>query len=165
MKIIFLDIDGVLNSNSFFASNHNQVVDLYKKDKYDNSNVEFLIQRQMMDIDFSKLELLRMVINETDAKIVVISSWKKMDIFPYIAERLIELGIPVVGYTIDSGSNRGMGIKEYLKSHVVENWLVLDDDVFDDYDEEIMDHLVKTSFYDDGLQNKHCEKMIKKLKK
>ena len=70
MKIIFLDIDGVLNSDEFFASNHEEV----KKFKYDLNDTDALLKRQMMDIDYNKLMILKGVIQATDAKVVIISS-------------------------------------------------------------------------------------------
>ena len=77
MKIIFLDIDGVLNSDAFFASNHDLVKQYYKDNGYDSNDVDFLVKRQMMDIDFEKIKLLKLVIDETNARVVIISSWKK----------------------------------------------------------------------------------------
>jgi hypothetical protein len=42
----------------------------------------------------------------------------------------------------------------------------LDDEIFPDYEEYgIMPHLVKTSFYDGGLKEKHVELAIKILNK
>lgn len=165
MKVIFLDIDGVLNSNEFFASNHDDVVAFYKEHEFDWNDINVCIKRQMMDIDFDKLKILKSVIDETHAKVVIISSWKKMRIYPYIIDKLNEQGIPIIGYTIDNGSNRGSGIKKYLLEHKVDEYVILDDDIFDDYDDEIMDKLVKTCFYNGGLQEEHKEELIKKLTK
>ena len=163
MKVIFLDIDGVLNSNDFFASNHDLVKQFFKENEYDYNNVNLLVERQMLDIDFTELKMLKDVIIKTDSQVVITSSWKKLKIFPYIVKEFIAFGIPVIGYTIDNGSNRGTGIKKYLMENKVDQYVVLDDDIFPDYDEEIMDRLVKTSFYDNGLEEKHIKKMIKKL--
>ena len=165
MKVIFLDIDGVLNSNDFFASNHQDVVAFYKGHESCWNNINVSIKRQMMDIDFDKLKILKSVIDETHAKVVVTSSWKKMHIYPYIVNEFNKLGIPIIGHTNDNGSDRGMGIKRYLLTHKVDEYVIIDDDIFDDYDDEIMNRLVKTSFYNGGLQDSHKEELIKKLTK
>ena len=161
MKIIFLDIDGVLNSNDFFASNHEEV----KKIKYDLNDIDTLLKRQMMDIDFSKVMILKKVVDETNAKVVITSSWKKLKIFPYVMCALIREGIPIIDITHDNGYNRGIGIRKYLLEHDVRDYVVLDDDIFDDYDKEILNNLVKTSFFDGGLKEEHANELVKRLKK
>lgn len=161
MKIIFLDIDGVLNSDEFFASNHEEV----KKFKYDLNDTYMLLKRQLMDIDYNKLNILKEVIQATDCKVVITSSWKKLKIFPYVMGELIYEGIPIIGVTHDHGYDRGTGIKKYLLEHNVSNYVILDDDIFDDYDEEIMNKLVKTNFFNGGLTDIYKDALVRKLKK
>ena len=79
----------------------------------------------------------------------------------YLDERLAEEGLRIIDKTEGSVSDRGHGIVDWLSKHPVESWVVLDDDIFEDYDEcGIMPHLVKTSFYDGGLKDKHVELAI-----
>ena len=59
MKIIFLDIDGVLNSDEYF-------------DKIKNLNINGIEN----DIDIRKIILLKKSLDETGAKIVLTSSWR-----------------------------------------------------------------------------------------
>ncbi len=59
MKIIFLDIDGVLNSDEYF-------------DKISNLDIQGIEQ----EIDIEKVKLLKEAINETGAKVVLSSSWR-----------------------------------------------------------------------------------------
>ena len=62
MKIIFLDIDGVLNSQEYFINNHNNIKEFYKDNIYNKDNVDLLVERQIMDIDYDKLLLLKKII-------------------------------------------------------------------------------------------------------
>lgn len=75
-NIIFLDIDGVLNSNKYF-------------DSISNKECINPVDRLMLDIDVSKVKILLEVINKTNTKIVITSSWRRMKLYPYIKERLI----------------------------------------------------------------------------
>ena len=162
MKVIFLDIDGVLNCTSYFIERHSEIAKLYENNK-DNKRL-LSLKRMMLDIDNRKLELLKDIIDVTGAKVVVTSSWKRLDIFNDVEELLISMGIPIVGTTKDKSYNRGTGIKKYLKENQVEEYIVLDDDIFEDYDTEIMNHLVKTSFSHGGLNESHKKKAIELLK-
>ena len=164
MKILFLDIDGVLNSAIYFEKNHENVIkfNLMNKDKLNDRKI--ILRRKLMDIDVDKLKLLKDVVSATDVKIVIISSWKRLNIFPYIVNELILYGIPIIGITTDEMFNRGYGIRNYINGHPIDDYAILDDDIFDDYDDELLSKLVKTNFYDDGLTEVHVKKLIKMLK-
>ncbi len=162
MNVIFLDIDGVLNDLNYFMERHPKVLELYTNKIYDNSDT-LKLQRLMLDIDIKKLKILKEIIDETKSLVVITSSWKTLEVFPYVKNELIKLGIPIIDVTKDHNFDRGTGIKNYLKEHNVENYIILDDDIFKDYDEELLSHLIKTSFISKGLSNNHKEKAIKKL--
>ncbi len=84
----------------------------------------------------------------------------------YLDKRLAEEGLKILDKTEGSVADRGAGIVDWLSEHPVESWIVLDDEIFPDYEEcGIMPHLVKTSFYDGGLKDKHTELAIKILNK
>lgn len=165
MKVIFLDIDGVLNCSDYFTSMLKKINQFYELLKHNPHDIDLLVKRQMMDIDYSKLVIIKNIVIETGAKIVIISSWKNLRIYPYVQKKLIDLGIPVIDITIDNGSDRGTGIKKYLNQHKIDEYVIIDDEIFDDYDETILNKLVKTNFYNGGLQEKHELGLIKRLKK
>lgn len=162
VNIIFLDIDGVLNSKNYFIERHPKVLKLYKNNKSPDT-ISLKLKRMMLDIDLNKLNILKEIIKATGAYVVVTSSWKRSEIFPYVKEQLISMGIPIIGTTTDNSSNRGEGIKKYLKENSVKRYIILDDDIFEDYDEELLQHLVKTSFVNDGLTDNHKKKAIEKF--
>lgn len=152
-KVIFLDVDGVLNSND--------TEDVFKG---------------FIGLDYSGIKLLREIIDATRAEIVLVSTWKigwskdnkesQNDLANYLDARLAEEGLRIMDKTEGSVSDRGTGIVDWLSKHHTESWIVLDDEIFPDYEEcGIMPHLVKTSFYDGGLKEKHVELAIKILNK
>lgn len=148
-NIIFLDIDGVLNSDKYF-------------DSISNKECMNLVDRLMLDIDVSKVKILLEIINKTNAKIVITSSWRRMKLYPYIKERLISMGLPVVGETPFIEGRRGEEIKSYLLENRVSNYCIIDDEVFKDY-KELEDYLIVTDFYEDGLTIDHAKGVVKKL--
>ena len=59
MKVIFLDVDGVLNSDEYF-------------DKIKNVNICGIES----EIDVEKIKLLKKAVDETGANVVLSSSWR-----------------------------------------------------------------------------------------
>lgn len=154
MKVIFLDIDGVLNCQSSEA----------RCGAY-------------IGIDSDKVKRLRKIVDATDAAIILSSSWRlgyNKDFhslenhIKYLSNKLGKQHLRVVGSTPSLKNNRGHEIQEWLKKNddIVTEWVVLDDEYFNDFDEcNITPHLVTTCFYDDngGLQDEHVEQAIKIL--
>lgn len=163
MNVIFLDIDGVLNSGNYFDSSKERKHNFYKVNKYDKNNIEQLAEYMMIDINIKNLEILKSIIDITNSKVVITSSWKNLKVFRNIVNRLINLGIPIVGQTVDKGINRGEGILNYIKEHNIDNYIVIDDDIFDDYNAKTLSRLVKTSFDENGLDEKAKVKAISLL--
>jgi len=154
IKIIFLDIDGVLNCNE-------------SKSRCGG----------FIGIDDSKVKCLAEIVKETDAKIVLCSSWKsdwerinkseQGQPGNYLDKKLRKEKLYVLDKTSDNGENRGEGIHNWIQAHSnIESWVVLDDEVFSDYEKfNIMPHLIKTNFYaiQGGLLYKHVDHAIKIL--
>ena len=119
MKVIFLDINGVL-------------------DTYDN----------MDEINSNNLNRLKYIISKTNAKVVISSSLKDSFYYTghfsehlkSIIETLQTARIEVIGIT-PKAENRETEIALYLQSHPeIENFCIIDDDY---YMESFKEHLVK----------------------
>lgn len=150
MRVIFLDIDGVLNCRSTEARCGG-----------------------LIGVDDKKVKLLANIVEKTNAKIVLVSSWKTgwssdfddcSKSAQYLVKKLNCAGLHIFAATKDASFNRGEGIQNYLAQFQAESWIVLDDEIFDDYEQcDILSHLVKTSFYGDGLTEELAEKAINLL--
>lgn len=155
MKLIFLDIDGVLNSEGFYHSR-----DFVRRDK------EFLndrIKAYEQNLDPRAIDYLNMIINRTDAEIILSSSWRWQN-NPQGNENtniaLQNKGLKKRFIDITprfAGDLRGNEIKAFLeefeKTHEVENYVILDDDV--DMLDEQKEHFVNTDWHD-GLTFKNA---------
>lgn len=160
-KIIFLDIDGVLNSQKTFIDNHK-----WKKIfvKIKTNNIEDIVTREMLDIDLDKVFMLRDICNLTGAKIVISSCWRNLTYYILVEEKLISLGLPIIGTTPYIDNNRGEEIRKYLEENKVDNFIILDDDIFKDF-YELENYLIKTSFYEDGLTYDAVEEAVRVLRR
>lgn len=160
-KVIFLDIDGVLNSNNTFDDN-----DEWRKFfcKFSNKSLKDKITYHMIDIDLDKVFMLRDVCNLTGAKIVISSSWRRLWYYSLTEEKLVNLGLPIVGTTPYIRGNRGEEIRRYLQNNKVDNFIILDDEIFPDF-YGLENYLVKTSFYDDGLTEEIAREIVRVLRR
>lgn len=180
MRIIFLDVDGVLNN-----------------DKTEDRIFGWI------GIDPKLLNNLKRLYDESnkeeETRIVVSSSWKNDEVrskngytkadncYAELLKRLNSLNMEVLGYTTEtrSQSERGEGIlrwiKEYNGEHEqpISTYVVLDDEEFDfENHEDLYKRFVHTSrFFDkeevknqwwsyvaEGLIDKHVEKALKILR-
>lgn len=161
MKVIFLDIDGVLNcatSKSFCIDADGRVI---------------------KGVDSDKVKRLAKIVEATGAQIVLSSDWKdgwskyytsqKPSHAKYIDNHLYKKGkltIKDKTPSIHKGSwFRGEEVLAYLRSHQdVENYVILDDTFFEDFSiKEISEHLVLTE-YKVGLTDADVEKAIRILR-
>lgn len=146
-KIIFLDVDGVLNSEEFSRwlwDNHEK--------KY--CGYEMLDQRAIL--------CLQDIVFITGAEIVLSSSWRISSLrTKQLKEQLLPYGLEIIDRTIsDARGERGDEIKEWLSRNPdVSHYVILDDDddMFD-----IKDHLIQTTFRK-GLLPEHAAKAIEML--
>ena len=158
MKVIFLDIDGVLNEEKSCSRCCG-----YK------------------GIDDKKVENLAKIVKQTNAEIVLISTWKddwrKTDkahqgmMANYLDRKLKKQGLRVYDKTesVDKASgmhfSRGEGILQYLADNKVEKFVILDDYQFD-YDScGLSDYYIKTDAYNGGLTKELVGRAIQILKR
>lgn len=162
-NIIFLDIDGVLNSMLY--------VDLTKG------------KGRHTEIDESRLPLLKRIVEENDAEIVLSSTWRNLadatteepevyEQFQYLVKTLWKYGLAISERTPYVKGIRPLEIKEWLSNRLDRdniNWISIEDDFSEkDYEEYGMGgRLIETKYFtrdasDAGLQEKHV-KMAREL--
>ena len=151
MKAIFLDVDGVLNSDEYFDS-----VGYSDDDSIEN------------EIDMNKIKLLKEAVDLTDAQVVLSSSWRYTRKAQSLRKLLIENGI-MTDVTPFLQNKRGLEIKSWLKNNPdVDDFVILDDEVFDSYDDFLLSKLIKISDssgngFGRGLLPKDVDKIVKQL--
>ena len=130
-NFIFLDIDGVLNNDKTTAKSPNGFVGL-------------------SDNLCKKLKHLK---KETDAIIVLTSSWKdaSKEDNDYMMRKLRKFECTPLGRTYEKNGNgelRGQGILKYVRDNGVDNYVIIDDCEYDfkQYP-EIMKHWVQPDFH------------------
>lgn len=158
MKVIFLDIDGVLNSEEFWK-NEAQHVRKKKAIAEGRSHDE---ASAIANMDPNAVERIMRIVKETGAEIVVSSTWRFDDSICY---KLRFMGIPQI-YGITPGTvkrYRGEEIKLWLDEHPeVIDYVIIDDD--NDMLDEQDSHLVQTSWLT-GITDYDVEKAINILNK
>ena len=167
-KIIFLDIDGVLNSNTYFEQREIYGKNLTIQDLSRKYTTEDFVDREMYELDPTKISLLLTIIDQTKSQIIITSSYRRRDIYPYFKQRLINIGLPIIGETpIIYGKGRGEEILTYLRKHPsITDFIILDDEIHRDFQTlNLLPYLIKTDFYSDGLTQEISNIIIKKLNK
>ena len=151
MNIIFLDVDGVLNSIRGLKETYYQT-----KRPYSGYDYPF---------DVRCMYNLKYLVDTTNSYIVVTSTWRKDEIGRNVLlAELNKYGLSdrVIGYTNILHKPRGEEIKDYLSNLGMDvNYIIIDDD--SDFI-GLEEHLIKTNFMD-GLTKDNTNEGIKKLTK
>ena len=156
MKVVFLDIDGVLNE--------------------EKSRSRCCGYR---GIDDNKAKNLAKIVKATDAEIVLISTWKddwrKTDkihqgmMANYLDKKLKKQGLTVLDKTASMDRengfhlSRGMGILQFLSTRTVDKYVILDDYQFDYDGCGLTENYVKTDNKNGGLTEELALQAIKVL--
>lgn len=152
MKVIFLDIDGVLNSDEY--------IDSIKGKEMTAEN----------EIDMEKVRLLEQAINQTGARVVLTASGRYAQVGRYLRKVLSQMAI-FTDATPYMNNIRGLEIKEWLRqNNDVEDFIILDDEIFESYDEELLSKLIKISNGNgrnlgEGLLQKDVDEIVNRLGK
>lgn len=171
MKVIFLDVDGVLNSEHWYKVNH--------KKHPERCRIETAI-------DPRYVRNLKKIINRTEAKIVLSATCRgsvKQKKNHYLRTILKQYGLEIYDYTPHTGMERGIDIQEWLNHHrEVTNIVILDDDSDMCH---LMEYLVQTKcqpyikrkdkwhrvripfwwYFNEGLCNKKVRQAVNMLNK
>lgn len=111
-KVLFLDIDGVLNSHRSCLAFRGYPHGFHKDD--------------MAKFDHVAVSLIRRLCREVDCSIVLSSSWR---IIHQVIEVANGLDLPIFDRTHSDGSHRGTQIKDWLDAHPeVTHYAIVDDD-------------------------------------
>lgn len=152
MKVIFLDVDGVLNCAS----------------------TEDRAPSYCIGVESRCVKALRRIVEATGAKIVLTSTWKEewwsqtgmiTSDFAYLMQELAKEGLSLFSKTEDDITHRGAGICAWLNTHEVSDWVVLDDEVYIDFDHypSLMSRLIRTSYGGSGLTEELAARAIQIL--
>jgi hypothetical protein len=143
MKVLFLDIDGVLNSQRSCIAFGGYPHEVHGKDR--------------QQFDEVALHLIRGIVKLADASVVLSSSWRITHGWDLIGR---ELDLPIMGATPtkwEPNYVRGHEIKEWLDAHPeVESYVIVDDN--SDMLPEQMDRFVQTCGFD-GFRWMDAERM------
>lgn len=130
-KICFLDVDGVINNDKTMSKTPNGFT----------------------GVSGTLVDRLKKIIEKTDAKIVLCSSWR-VDYLKtngndpdskYLIKQLSYKGLMISDCTCKEGINRGWQVSNYLKDHKIEKFVILDDEYEKDYEEyHLTNHVVHT---------------------
>ena len=162
-KYIFLDIDGVLNSEHTWNN------------KMSNC------------INHKYLENLRTIVEKTDAKIILSSSWRvyfgeytkepRNTFAIYLVTALAKHNLKLHDMTPfikgQFSNERGLEIKTYIDQHKITDYVIIDDEEFSDFKTHLdMSRFIQTNFgnktttiENEGLNKKIAEKAIEILNK
>ena len=154
MNIIFLDIDGVLNSYAYYKETGN-------------------------DLNLKSVDILSQIYHKFNCKIVLSSTWRELKdiseksaqkMWKHLVDTLSKYNMEIYDITPIIKNNRPLEIATWLQNNSCSNFLILYDDFplleYKKYGLE--KHVVKTIYFtykieNGGLQEKHKDKAFKIL--
>ena len=150
MRVLFLDIDGVLNSHHWYEN---------RPSEPHNGRGDELVSM----IDPDAVARLNQIVEATGCVVVLSSSWRCMDPIGRIDRALNRRGFNtrLFGATPNIGNPRGSEIIAWLElvPGTVESFAILDDDS----DMADVSHALIQTDYKTGLLDDHAKRAIAKL--
>lgn len=148
MKVIFLDVDGVLNNAKWATQT------------YDEEHISVFYERLLYP---KALRVLKLIVDATQAEIVVSSTWRKdPQSLELLRTQLRSVGLDIFDVTPSTAGDRGQDITAWFDANKlcpIESYVILDDD--SDIGEH-KHHLIQTTF-ESGLLPRHAELAIAML--
>lgn len=156
IKIIFVDVDGVFNSETY-----------YRKRAEDGDVRPY----PLSEFDPEAVKQYMRIIQETGANTVISSSWRHTDGLRSILKNVGFRGSPLdFEITPYLGTIRGLEIKKYMEGYLdkhpdeeIESYCIIDDDIDMLYEQK--DNFVRTDAFYGGLTKEKADKVIKILNK
>lgn len=176
MRIIFLDMDGVLNSNSFFKREDSNYRESYPVDDRRWEGYAGSDEWWLKMIDPASVKRLNRIIDRTNARVVISSSWR-YHCDPTMMQRLLKIkGFKgeVIGRTplnpelpksFQHTGLRGTEIEVWLVKNIhlkVADYFVILDDIGPGNFGHLSKHLVRTT-WEYGLLDEHIPKAVSML--
>ncbi len=159
MKVIFLDIDGVLCTQ--------EEIYYKKKDKKYTAVMQCIDGRWLLNFNTEAVRCLNHITDKTNAKLVISSCWRNRGI-EILRKHFSQQGVTgeLFDVTGKHQESRGEEIETWLKNHRdCEKFIILDDE--SDMEPPISEFLVKTNWYSEeepmGLNFGLAEKAISLL--
>lgn len=153
MKVIFLDVDGVLNTYEYLNRGDEAEKKVYG------------------EIDIRKVRLLAEIVRETGAEIVLSSTWRAdfddqmqplYENVEMFLKAFSDCGLTILDKTKDLDGERSEEVKEWLSRHPeTDSCIILDDYPYKWM--ELSDRWIQTDFLKGGLMKKHVKKAVRML--
>lgn len=160
-KYLFLDVDGVLNSEAFYTeiSQNDRMLKIHKE----NPSMPGRMIYKLSNFDPKAVEKLNRILRETGCKLVVSSSWR-FDSDLKELFKMVGINSEIFGITgISQTRYRGFEIQNYLDTQKdILSYCILDDDC--DMLPTQLDSFIQTDFRV-GLTEDNVNKAIKILNK
>lgn len=164
MKVLFLDIDGVLNSERYYHSDEWKNISSKINNGEQKYSPHFLIDKKSIEV------LNNLIKSMPDLSIIISSTWKRYGRYEQTKEYLIQNGFRFESQIIDCTPElnslkycRGDEIQLWLNKHLdVSNYCIIDDD--NDMLSTQLENFVQINS-EVGLTEEDCEEIKRILNK